>query len=373
MNHRAFRYISNCPIVSGYRRACVYDLPRRVYEVVPLAFSEMMRSIDGSIDWEIWIAGQSDPVVAQQYLEHALSSEYAVLIEPSLSEGFIGMDYEWRAPAQITNAVVDIDRSSVWGPSQVQALRSVQCHYVQFRILERVEDLKVVEILNSFDRSHVDHIQLLLPGSYADDRDWMQTLLDQFPRLNSIRVYGVPQTSERYSDAIMRPIIWMGGSLDEYGPAKERMVITMTLFCESQEHHNYFNRKLYIAKDGAIGNAPESTGHYGNMNEIRDGQDMIDIVECPDFQKYWRVSKKMIDVCKECEFRYMCMDNRIPESRSLETWFHEKECPYNPYICKWKGEEGYRTLAECGVVSNAKGFSIDHERIAAINAELWGE
>ena len=38
-----------------------------------------------------------------------------------------------------------------------------------------------------------------------------------------------------------------------------------------------------------------------------------------------------------------------------------------------KGEEGYRTLAECGVVSNAEGFSIDHERIAAINAELWGE
>jgi len=283
------------------------------------------------------------------------------------------MDYDWRAPAQITNAVVDIDRQSVWGPSHVRVLCAVQCHYVQFRILERLEYSWVVDILNSFDRSHVDHIQLLLPASYADDREWMQSLLDQHPRLNSIRVYGVPQTGERYSDAIMRPIIWMGSSLDEYGPAKERMVITMTLFCESQSRHNYFNRKLHIAKDGAIGNAPETSGRFGNMNDIRDGQEMIAIVERPEFQTYWRVSKEMIDVCKECEFRFMCMDNRIPQPRASETWFHEKECPYNPYICKWKGEEGYRTLAECGVVSNAEGFSIDHERIAAINTELWGE
>lgn len=373
MNNRAFRYITNCPIVRGYRRACVYDLPRRVYEVVPLAFAEMMQTIDGSCAWGAWIAAQSDPCVAQQYIEHALNSEYAVLLEASLSEGFIRMDYEWRAPAHITNAVMDIDRHSVWGPGHVQCLRAVQCHYIQFRVLEEIEQTRIVDLLNSFDRSHIDHVQLLLPAIFADDIEWMQSLLDQYPRLNSIRVYGMSQPGERYSDAIMRPIIWMGSPLNGYGPSKVRMVITMALFCESQSHHNYFNRKLYIAKDGAIGNAPETTSRHGNMNDIRDGNEMVDIVDRPDFQTYWRVSKEMVDVCKDCEFRYMCMDNRVPQPRTPESWFHERECPYNPYICKWKGEEGYRTLAECGVVSNAKGFSNDHERVAAINAELWGE
>ncbi len=37
------------------------------------------------------------------------------------------------------------------------------------------------------------------------------------------------------------------------------------------------------------------------------------------------------------------------------------------------GEEDYFSLAECGVVSNETEFSIDHERIAEINKQLWGE
>jgi hypothetical protein len=69
----------------------------------------------------------------------------------------------------------------------------------------------------------------------------------------------------------------------------------------------------------------------------------------------------------------MCSDHRAPIRLDSDNWYHTTECSYNPYICKWKGEEGYRTLAECGVVSNAEGFIIDHERIATINAELWGE
>ena len=69
----------------------------------------------------------------------------------------------------------------------------------------------------------------------------------------------------------------------------------------------------------------------------------------------------------------MCVDNRLPYKRKENEWFHKIECKYNPYIAKWEGEEGYQTLEECGVLSNEKGFSIDHEKIAKINAVLWDE
>ena len=85
------------------------------------------------------------------------------------------------------------------------------------------------------------------------------------------------------------------------------------------------------------------------------------------------MKKDETDVCKDCEFRHMCVDNRLPYERSPNEWYHKIECNYNPYIAKWEGEEGYRTLAECGVISNEEGFSIDHEKIAEINEELWGE
>ncbi len=69
----------------------------------------------------------------------------------------------------------------------------------------------------------------------------------------------------------------------------------------------------------------------------------------------------------------MCVDNRLPYQRKDGSWYHKTECNYNPYICKWKDEEGYQAFEEIGVISNENGFSINHEKIAAINKILWEE
>lgn len=147
----------------------------------------------------------------------------------------------------------------------------------------------------------------------------------------------------------------------------------LQLFTESQTHHTYFNRKMYIGAKGEIKNAPECEEEFGNINDLGSVEDLKQIIAIPEFQKYWFVHKELCDVCKDCEFRHMCVDNRLPYQRKDGSWYHKTECNYNPYICKWKDEEGYRTLEECGVVSNEKGFSINHEKITAINKTLWEE
>lgn len=92
-----------------------------------------------------------------------------------------------------------------------------------------------------------------------------------------------------------------------------------------------------------------------------------------DSSKAFLPSKFEVDICKDCEHKLICHDNRFPLCRNDNNWYHEIECNYNPYIAKWKGEDGYHNLEECGVVSNENGFSIDHDQIARINKELWGE
>jgi hypothetical protein len=64
----------------------------------------------------------------------------------------------------------------------------------------------------------------------------------------------------------------------------------------------------------------------------------------------------------------MCVDNRVPIERKSNEWYNSLECNYNPYIGKWEGEEGYLSLADCGVISNEKGFIIDHEKVQKINS-----
>jgi radical SAM protein with 4Fe4S-binding SPASM domain len=151
------------------------------------------------------------------------------------------------------------------------------------------------------------------------------------------------------------------------------MNIGIELFTESQKHHSYFNRKVYIDWDGNIRNSPETSDSFGNLLALENIQVFVDIVESKEFQNLWKVTKDICDVCKDCELRYMCVDNRLPIRRKENEWYHLKECDYNPYINKWKGEIGYHSLMEIGVLSNANGFSINHELINTVNNKLWGE
>lgn len=145
------------------------------------------------------------------------------------------------------------------------------------------------------------------------------------------------------------------------------------LVSESFMSHTYFNRKLFIGIDGEIKNAPECDENFGLIQNVKNTDDLEKIINSSRFKKYWKVRKDDTDVCKECEFRHMCVDNRVPIERTKNQWYHKIECNYNPYIAKWKGKEGYKTLEECGVISNKPGFTIDHDKIAKINANLWLE
>ena len=47
--------------------------------------------------------------------------------------------------------------------------------------------------------------------------------------------------------------------------------------------------------------------------------------------KYWNLSRDYIDVCQDCEYRYICADCR-PLAKSL---YSRGECAYNPYLGRW--------------------------------------
>ena len=69
----------------------------------------------------------------------------------------------------------------------------------------------------------------------------------------------------------------------------------------------------------------------------------------------------------------MCIDNRVPIQRSEKEWFMKTECNYNPYISKWKGQTGYKSLFDCGINSNQNEFKINRKKTNAINKELLGD
>jgi hypothetical protein len=83
------------------------------------------------------------------------------------------------------------------------------------------------------------------------------------------------------------------------------------------------------------------------------------------------VRKDEVDVCRQCEFRYMCIDSSIILKRKNGTFYRENPCEYNPFIAKWVYEKDYYSLEECGVLCNTQGFEIDHSGLNQIINSLY--
>jgi radical SAM protein with 4Fe4S-binding SPASM domain len=114
----------------------------------------------------------------------------------------------------------------------------------------------------------------------------------------------------------------------------------MDLFTEAMSHNTYFNRKVSIDVNGFIKNCSSNLKSFGNVKKEK----IHDIITKKNFQKLWNSKKDQTEVCMDCEFRYMCVDSRTPVQTKNGKWIHKIECKYNPYIAKWEGEEGYKSL-----------------------------
>ena len=55
-----------------------------------------------------------------------------------------------------------------------------------------------------------------------------------------------------------------------------------------------------------------------------------------DFKKYWNISKDQIEVCKDCEFRYVCTDCRAYIDEPENVLSKPLKCGYNPYTALWE-------------------------------------
>ena len=92
-----------------------------------------------------------------------------------------------------------------------------------------------------------------------------------------------------------------------------------------------FATHLYIGSDMNVYPCPmERRIFHGNL---RDGhlQDMLD-------SHIMNISKNDVEVCKDCEYRYLCLDCR-PDSLNGKLYEKPWYCTYDPYSGKWESFE----------------------------------
>jgi SPASM domain peptide maturase of grasp-with-spasm system len=109
-------------------------------------------------------------------------------------------------------------------------------------------------------------------------------------------------------------------------------VVDMDTFTEGVNHNSCLNRKISIDINGNIKNCPSLNTNFGEIMNTK----LIDVIKNQEFNKLWAITKDQINVCKDCEFRYICTDCRafIEDKNNINS--KPLKCNYDPYTATWK-------------------------------------
>jgi len=366
---------TDCIVLEGYLNNIIFDFSRESNSsFLPKSYINFIENCKQYTLKEIFdFSEQDDFEIITDYIEFTLKKELGFLCDIELLNSFPPLGKIINSPEYIDNCIVEILNFDIQYLNKISSIiDDLMITHVELRIFNiNISDLE--NLIQIFGKSIVESISLyidILGGN--QDKCRVEALMQQYLRIKKVVLFN--QIKEGNNDKYT--LIFKEQSLNKF--LEQTIPLTRNLnlsfHLESQNVNPYLYKKMFIDISGNIRISEDVDLVFGNINEISSSNEIINVVNGIGYKSLWNSPKNKIQVCKDCEYQTVCFDTRIPQKvNDSTTYYFKNECVYNPYIGKTKGEEGYRPLAECGVISNENGFSIDHEKIAEINKELWEE
>lgn len=327
-----FVLFADCIPVKGARRSVICDLQRRRLRFIPNALYDILTSHQRASMEEIRDAyPPSDHDTIVEYFGTLAREEFGFWTdEPQLFED---LDREWESAALCTNAIVDVssnsnhDFMSIFG--QLDALG---CENIQVRILDELASDSILRIVEYAEQQRFRHMDLIAKSSEAVNWTFAMALREQHPILASVILHSSGEDRHTLVGNVHVSSTRSPLDIRRCGYVKQDLfVINTQHFMEARCANSCLNGKLGIGADGEIRACPSMPQSCGNVRE----QTLAAAIEKVDLRRLWGVTKDQVQVCKDCEFRYVCTDCRA-HTKDGGLFSQPSSCTYNPYAARWE-------------------------------------
>ncbi|MCK6543211.1 grasp-with-spasm system SPASM domain peptide maturase [bacterium] len=326
----------NCIPVKGAVKSVICDLQRHelkqisndVFELLELLKNHPVEYLKNIYTTEF----------IDESLEFCVTNEFGFYTEePWL---FPEIDLSWDSPYQISNAIIDSSKQSKHNYKKIiDELDELGCETIQFRFYFCPQLSFLNHILLLTQVSRLKSIQLILKDENLITQKELEEVCRANPRIESIFLHS--SHLFRIIDKIEGShanIIYFTDRIESHDSCgninKMYFCINIPMFTEAHKLNTCLNRKISIDVNGDIKNCPSMTRHFGNIHNTSLHSAIIQ----KEFKDLWLINKDQIEVCKICEFRYVCTDCRAFITEPSNIYSKPSKCTYDPTIGKWLDE-----------------------------------
>lgn len=358
------------PIIEGFTKDIIIDIQRSKIINIPKSLTYIVKKLN-SIGKENTYSLINNKIVLNEYIDFLLQNELGIFCDKEEKKYFPKLNLKFNTPS-----FVNVITATVKFPELDQLFNLIEIAKTYHALfILKLNDIDTIDsFLLKISNSRLNGIDIIVNNSI--NLDIIDYIIKHCPKLLNIYVYNQKNNlKETYDNKI---IYYIENSFEFYleqQNSSPSILLNNNLqtYLESKSKNLFYNKKLYIDEHGFIFPSINIKESIGNINKITDKSILLQLINNSSLSILWDANKNKTDICKSCEFRFNCIDNRVPIKKEDATYYHTNPCNYNPYIAKWKDEVGYKSLEECGVISTKNRFEIDYKKIKAITKELWGD
>lgn len=326
-----FSLFSSCVLTQGFRNSCLVDLeratycsiPNELYQIIKLKFNIALDDIEQGFDKE-------DFLVIKEYLSFLEDNKFIYFhLEKQELAHDISKD-QFSNCHKIEDLIFDLKspESFYKNISKISAdIEKIQLRYFYPVTITELEDM--IEILRLNGHTNVEII--LKHHSDNSENSYIE-LFHKYKLISRVCVMDFLEDKfilPNYIIALKQPLV----SHKQCGVISEKLFYpNLRTYLSSKNCNSCLSRKISIDVEGEIKNCPSMQESFGNIRDTS----LEGVLRQEEFLKFWNITKDEIEVCRDCEFRYICTDCRAYREDPFNDYSKPLKCGYNPYTNKWE-------------------------------------
>ncbi|MBT2623784.1 grasp-with-spasm system SPASM domain peptide maturase [Chryseobacterium sp. ISL-6] len=335
-----FNLFSNILITKGVHRILVTDLQREKTELFPLEFNEVIDELkEKSIEDTIKSYDLESQEFVKEYIEILLNDEYGFITKGDWDSNFPPYSFDYSVPNEITNAYLEVDDLHILSKVN-QSLSNFGTEHIVILYNKSLSIESIQYIEDVFKNTTVTSVEIFSEYSEIFNEDFFEIIESLCCRIYNFVFYSCKKVPFKPKDKYKFTINFTKEQIKLNSCGKVDLKYFNTNLPKVLEAINYNSclyKKIGIDIHGNIKSCPAMSQSFGNVKSTT----LEEALRQKDFKKYWHLNKDEIEICKDCEFRYICTDCRA----YTEQTHTNKEgldvskplkCGYDPYSGKWE-------------------------------------
>lgn len=334
MKNKTFKLFQCCIPVKGIKNGVIIDFQRKALHKVPNQIIDLIEEYSKKDIYSLFYDFNKSKKTLKNYIRYFIENE--LLIVSNQTENYPRLNNTFYKPAFVDNIKIEIDDfSSILEKFFENEINDLGTNSVKL-ILKNNEVENLIKLNTLLEESKIKVVVLYLEYSEVKFSQ-LKSIIVSNPRISMVIFYNfdseIPPNIDRSMFYFEKP------SLEEIFENKiiesaSDFALDIEIYLEALHHNLMFNKTVFIDSFGNIKRHLEDPKTYGNINKNK----VIETINNNEFNTFWNINKDQIEVCKDCEFRYICPDGRIPHKTQSENvnYTFNTNCNYDPYQGVWK-------------------------------------